>query len=150
MISVKSILTTLAVIFFTALSVYTVQMPIPKTDPEYSTYAYSFLMQISICFMTICTCYFFNVINRLIKSCLIVSFGVFFTLGIKSFFHLSHKHSVYDVDWIMCFVIISLAYLVSKQVSPFIQGIKHLTNQVYMRWQTKHPPKKHKHGSSKN
>ena len=130
----KNIISTVAVIFITALNIYTIERPIPLTDPEYSNYAYSYLFSLSLSFIVLSLCYLFKGSTRLLNSALIVNAGAFSVLGGKALFHVAYKHNYYDWTFYGCYIIIACYYLAGRNKSYIFIFVKTVINKIYMKW----------------
>lgn len=143
---VKQILFTVLVVCFTALSFYALKMEVPVSDEEYTQYALRYHMFVSLSFAGICFCYYHGVLNRIIKSALIINGGQFLILAFKCLIDKAGRHNHYDTTLLGCFIIYAVVYLISPYIKPLLILTKTIANQLYMRWITKHQKKNH--GSS--
>ena len=130
------IFTTIVVFLVTVLNLYNMEREVPATQKAYDDYAYSYLLFMAASFVALICCYATRTPNRLTKALLIINAGAFILLGVKSYFHVAHKHNHYDITFLGCAIIIALYYLLSKHTNAFA-FLKAILNQIYMRWPTK-------------
>lgn len=113
---IKEISITLALIVFTILNIYKLQMPVPVSDHEYTLYANKYLMMTGISFIIICLAKMSSYKNWLIESLMVVNIGAYTVLALKGYFGVAGAHNYYDWTYAGVFVIYA-TYLAIKKCS---------------------------------
>lgn len=108
----KQILVTLALLLFTFLNVYKLQMPVPDDDKEYTVYANEYLKLTGVCFVLICMVCMTGERNKLTDSLLMVNIGAYLVLIYKAYFHVAGEHNYYDWTYAGIAVICAIIYLI--------------------------------------
>lgn len=129
---------TLAVMLFTALAIYRVELPIPPKDiigdPDDLKYRhYLLLREALLCFFVIgnMIAFFVGYKNVLIKCCLIFNASLFGYILFKNAFMLPDQHSLFDWSVLGGVVI----YLVNQYCKDLLNLCKAILNEIYIKCQ---------------
>lgn len=127
----KQTFCTMAVILFTALSVYNTQREVPENETKYADYAMSYLAYVGICFIVVLIVNLLKCSNRTIKACYLFSIVVYASLGWKAFNKTVGAHNDYDITLIGIGAIVSFIYLVKPYSKDLLLLCKTIINQIY-------------------
>lgn len=132
------ILLTLAVILFTALNIYRVELKVPiennPNDPEdllYKAYMIKHSVILSVFVVGNMLVWFTGYLNRVIRSCLLMNASVFAYIIFKISFLNPEKH--YFFDWTVLGG--ALLYLVYPYLKETLSLCKAIINQMHQKWQ---------------
>lgn len=127
----QKIIVTLAVILFTALTIYNTQRLVPVDNESYQAYCYSYFSINFFCFLLLIISCVIGYKNRIIKTGYLISFGTYMSMFWKSINHTVQSHNYYDFTLIGLVILVALIYLFQPYFKIAVSLFKHITNQIY-------------------
>lgn len=138
--SIKIILT-IAVVFASAISIFTQLQDAPPLDPindpydlHYKAYMLNHSLMFSVFVVVNMLVWFIGYCNRVIKACIILNCIIFVYMGIKVLYLDLSKNQMLDNVALGVALIVSFYYLIHIQTKDIRFFVKNMLNHIRTKW----------------